>query len=44
MGNKNFRQIIGISIGCNLAPFFANLSLFYFKIKWTKKVKKNDIR
>ena len=26
------------------APFFSNLFLFYYKMKWGKKVEKIDIR
>ena len=44
LDNKIFRQISGTSMGFNLALFFANLFLFYYKNEWIKKVKKTDIR
>ena len=37
--NKIFRQIIGIPMGCNTTPFFANLFLLYYHNKWMKKLK-----
>ena len=43
-GNKIFKQIIGIPMGSDPAPFFANLFLYYFENKWIKKIKKTDIR
>ena len=44
LGKKVFRQVIGIPMGSDPAPFFANLFLYYFENKWIKKTKKNDIR
>ena len=43
MGSKIFRQIIGIFLRTDPAPFFANLFLYHYKNKWIKKKKKNDI-
>ena len=43
LGNKVFRQVIGIPMGSDPAPFFANLFLYHFESKWIKKIKKTDI-
>ena len=42
VGNLVFRQIIGIPMGSDPAPFFANLFLFYYECKWIKKLSKED--
>ena len=39
-----FRQIIGIPIGSDPAPFFANLFLFYYESEWVKSVSRVDFR
>jgi hypothetical protein len=33
-GDKCFRQVIGIPMGTDCAPFLANLFLFYYEYKW----------
>ena len=42
LGNKLFRQCIGIPMGSDPAPFFANLFLFYYESSWLKDVKKSN--
>ena len=37
--NKEFQQVIWISIGLFPAPYFANLSLNYYKSKKIKEIK-----
>ena len=44
LGNKISRQVNGIPMGSDSAPFFANLFLFCDDSKWMKKVKMSDIR
>jgi hypothetical protein len=36
VGNAIFRQKIGIPMGSDPAPFFANLFLFFYESKWVK--------
>ena len=43
IGNKLFRQIIGIPMGSDPAPFFANLFLYYYESKWLKNVQRSDL-
>ena len=43
-GNKLFRQIIGIPMGSDPAPFMANLFLYYFENKWVKNLKKGSLQ
>ena len=43
-GNKLFRQIIGIPMGSDPAPFMANLFLYYFESKWVKNLKKGSLQ
>ena len=43
IGKKLFRQIIGIPMGSDPAPFFANLFLYYYENKWLVQLKKNDL-
>ena len=40
---KIFCQIIGISMGSDPSPFFANLFLYFYESKSMKKLKKNDL-
>jgi hypothetical protein len=42
VGNSIFRQIIGIPMGSDPAPFFANLFLAHYEIKWIKEHSRND--
>ena len=44
VGNCLFRQVIGIPMGSDPAPFFANLFLYFYESKWVKTVMKNDLR
>ena len=44
VGNYLFRQVIGIPMGSDPAPFFANLFLYFYESKWVKMVMKNDLR
>ena len=41
VGDCVFRQIIGIPMGSDPAPFFANLFLFHYECEWIKKLAKN---
>ena len=43
VGSKIFRQIIGIPMGSDPAPFFANLFLHYYESKWMKELMKKDL-
>ena len=43
VGSKIFRQIIGIPMGSDPAPFFANLFLYFYENKWMSNIKKNDL-
>ena len=43
LGSKTFRQIIGIPMGSDPAPFFANLFLYYYESKWLRKIQKSDL-
>ena len=40
---KIFCQIIGIPMGSDPAPFFANLFLYFYESKWMNELKKNDL-
>ena len=42
VGNLLFRQTIGMPMGFDPAPFFANLFLFFYEVQWIKQVKKSD--
>ena len=42
MGNRIFKQIIGVPIGVNPGPFIANLTLFYYEYKYLDKLYKTD--
>ena len=41
-GDKLFRQVIGIPMGSDPAPFMANLFLFYYENKWISNLKKEN--
>ena len=42
-GNKIFKQVIGIPMGSDPAPFLANLFLHYYENKWIRTTKKHDM-
>ena len=42
LGNKLFRQDIGIPMGSDPAPFFANLFLYHYESSWIKKIQKTN--
>ena len=39
-GDQCFRQVIGIPMGTDCAPFLANLFLYSYEYKWIVKQKK----
>ena len=41
-GDKCFRQVIGIPMGTDCAPFLANLFLYSYEYKWIDKQRKNN--
>ena len=41
-GNKIFRQVVGIPMGSDPAPFFANLFLYRYESRWINKMKKEN--
>ena len=43
VGPKIFCQIIGIPVGSDPAPFFANYFLYFYESKWMNELKKNDL-
>ena len=43
LGNKIFRQIIGIPMVSDPAPYMANLFLYFYESKWIKNLKKENI-
>jgi len=43
LGENIFRQIIGIPMGSDPAPFFANLFLYFYENKWMLALKKKDL-
>ena len=42
VGNKIFRQAIGIPMGTDYAPLLANLYLFYYKYRYMRGLIKNN--
>ena len=42
VGSSIFRQIIGIPMGSDPAPFFANLFLFHYESMWLKSIKNRE--
>ena len=43
IGSKILCQIIGIPMGSDPAPFFANLFLYFYESKWMNELKKQDL-
>ena len=43
-GSKVFRQVIGIPMGSDPAPFMANLFLYHYESLWIKNLKKDDLQ
>ena len=43
-GSKVFRQIIGIPMGSDPAPYMANLFLYHYESLWIKNLKKDDLQ
>ena len=43
LGERIFRQTIGIPMGSDPAPFMANLFLYHYESEYVKQVKKKDI-
>ena len=43
VGTKLLRQVIGIPMGSDPAPFFANLFLYHYERKWMLQLKRKDI-
>ena len=43
LGNKVFRQVIGIPIGSDPAPLMANLFLYFYENKCVRTLKKTDL-
>ena len=42
VGSDIFRQVVGIPMGSDPAPFFANLFLYFYESKWLQSLKSND--
>ena len=42
-GSKVFKQDIGIPMGSDPAPFFANLFLYYFENRWIRNLQRTDL-
>ena len=42
VGNRIYRQCIGIPMGTDCAPLLANLFLFYYEYAYMKGLMKND--
>ena len=43
IGNRVYRQCVGIPMGTDCAPLLANLFLFYYEYKYVKNLIKNNI-
>ena len=44
VGNRVFRQQVGIPMGTDCAPVLANLFLFYYEYQYMKELIKNNLR
>ena len=44
VGIKLFKQVIGIPMGSDPAPFFANLFLYHYERKWMLDLKQKDLQ
>ena len=44
VGNDVFRQVIGIPMGTDCAPFLANLYLYALEFEFLEKLTKQDMR
>ena len=44
VGNKVFRQQVGIPMGTDCAPFLANLFLFYYEYEYIKNLVKDNLQ
>ena len=44
LGDKIFRQVIGIPMGLDPAPFMANLFLYHYENKWVRGLKKISLQ
>ena len=44
LGDKIFRQVIGIPMGSDPAPFMANLFLYHYESNWIKSLKKENLQ
>ena len=44
VGNKVFRQQVGIPMGTDCAPLLANLFLFYYEDKYMKNLVKDNLQ
>ena len=44
IGDRIFKQVIGIPMGSDHAPFMANLFLYFYESKYLKKLKKTSLR
>ena len=43
VGNVIFRQVIGIPMGSDPAPFMANLFLYFYESKWLESTNKHNL-
>ena len=43
LGNRVFKQIIGIPMGSDPAPFFANLFLYFYENKWIRNLQRSNL-
>ena len=42
VGSKIFRQVVGIPMGLDPTPFFANLFLLFYESRWLKSIKNSN--